>query len=149
MRDAATNRRDWVFVESIRRAIALLYIVDALLDGFVYSPNTMCGAGGDISAGFHAVPLPAGRDLWEARTSRAWVRLYRQHLASRPSSKALTVGDALNSGGVVATSGSRANPAGAALLPDVMKWAEGLDSLGMLVWMVLPFEEARAREQVS
>lgn len=116
-------------------------MVESLLDGFVYSPSTTCSTG----EGFRSVPLPSGRDLWEARTSRKWAQAYKQHVQSRTTDRVLTVGDAMDSGGVGITVGSRANPAGAALLPEVMKWAEGLDSLGMLVWMVLPFEDVRAR----
>lgn len=69
-------------------------------------------------------------------------------MSSREMDRALTVGDALDSGGVVSCT-SPANPAGEALLPEVRRWAEGLDPFGMLVWMVLPFEEARARLGLS
>lgn len=29
------------------------------------------------------------------------------------------------------------------IVPDVLAWCEGLDSLGSLIWMVLPFQQWR------
>lgn len=59
--------------------------------------------------------------------------------------KVLNIGDVLDSGGIGITHGSLSNPSGAELFPEVIRWAENLDTLGMLVWMVLPFEDARER----
>lgn len=123
------------------RVVVVLHIVEMLLDGFV-------GEGCSPAPGstFQSTPLPSSRDLWEARTSRAWARDYKQHIAARTTDKVLTVGDALESGGVSRPCSGK-GPSTPELLPEVMRRAEGLDTLGMLVWMVMPFEDARERHE--
>uniref|UniRef100_A0A8H7NGW7 Uncharacterized protein n=1 Tax=Bionectria ochroleuca TaxID=29856 RepID=A0A8H7NGW7_BIOOC len=136
-RDAVSNRRDWVFRESIRRVLVVLHIVARLLDGFVRG-----GCAHAPGSSFKTIPLPSSRSLWEARTSRAWMRDYKKNVAARTTDKVLTVGDVLESGGV-SRSRSGKGPTTPELLPEVMRRAGGLDTLGMLVWMVMPFEDAR------
>ncbi|CAG9998789.1 unnamed protein product [Clonostachys byssicola] len=136
-RDAVSNRREWVFRESIRRVLVVLHIVARLLDGFVRGGCTPAPG-----SSFRTIPLPSSRDLWEARTSRVWTRDYKKNMAARTTDKVLTVGDVLESGGV-SRSCSGKGPTTPELLPEVMRRAGGLDTLGMLVWMVMPFEDAR------
>jgi hypothetical protein len=70
------------------------------------------------------------------------MRDYKKNVAARTTDKVLTVGDVLESGGV-SRSCSGKGPTTPELLPEVMRRAGGLDTLGMLVWMVMPFEDAR------
>ncbi|CAH0053761.1 unnamed protein product [Clonostachys solani] len=117
--------------------LAVMHIVARLLDGFVRGGCTPAPG-----SSFRSIPLPSSRDLWEARTSRVWTRDYKKNIAARTSDKVLTVGDVLESGGV-SRSCSGKGPTTPELLPEVMRRAGGLDTLGMLVWMVIPFEDTR------
>jgi hypothetical protein len=112
-----------------------------LLDGFAHG-----GCPPEPGSSFRTTPLPSSRDLWEARTSRAWTRDYKQYIAARRTDKVLTVGDVLESGGVSRPCSGQ-EPTMPELLPEVMRRAEGLDSLGMLVWMTMPFQDAREKHE--
>lgn len=94
---------------------------------------------------FQAVPLPSNRDLWDARTNRGWRTGYTRFLSSRKSSKVLTVADLLESDEAGCFTNSRNNDRNNEVRPDVVKWCEGVDTLGTLLWTAMPFEQHRRR----
>lgn len=138
------ERADWVYGESLGRVMILLGCMDLVLDGVrpphqLQSPNMVCG-------GFCAFPLPSHRDLWHARSNRAWRAAYDRVLSSRRGTKLLTASELVqyeSQGMLDGTNISNDVPADVA---DIARWAEGLDQLGTLVWMILPFQKWRRQE---
>lgn len=119
--------------------MVLLNIIDLLLEGIITSPTAPCHD-------YQAVPLPSSRDLWSARTNRGWRLAYSRYHASRKSNKVLTVGDLLESDNGGSITNSRNNDRNNEVKPDVMKWCEGLDAMGSLIWMAMPFERYRCSD---
>lgn len=94
---------------------------------------------------FRSSPLPSSRDLWAAPTNREWRVQYTNYRASKQTSKILTVGDLVESNEAGCFSNMRNNTRSTEVFPDVVNWCESLDSLGTLLFMVLPFYEHRQR----
>jgi hypothetical protein len=59
--------------------------------------------------------------------------------------KVLTVRDLMESDEPGCFTNSKNNTRNTEVFPDVVKWCEGLDKLGTLIWMVIPFEQHRRR----
>lgn len=119
----------------------VLSIIDLLLEGIIIVTGSSC-------YDFGAVPLPANRVLWGARTNRGWRTAYASYISSRKTNKVLTVGDLIESDEAGCFTNSANNIRNTEVYPDVLKWCEGLDALGTLIWMVMPFEQYRRRNQV-
>lgn len=98
---------------------------------------------------FRSVPLPSNRDLWGARTNRGWRVEYARYLSSKKTNKVLTVGDLIESDEAGCFTNSKNNIRNTEVFPDVVKWCEGLDALGTLIWMVIPFEQFKRRNFVE
>jgi hypothetical protein len=69
---------------------------------------------------------------------------YASYLSSRKTHKVLTVGDLIESDEAGCFTNSKNNVRNTEVFPDVVKWCEGQDALGTLVWMVMPFERYRS-----
>ncbi|KAI0141775.1 hypothetical protein GGR57DRAFT_508943 [Xylariaceae sp. FL1272] len=133
-------RQEWVFQESFRRILAVFCIIDLLLEGMKTPDGYHCDSNGNA---FRMNPLPCQRDIWEARSTRTWMMHYDRYLATLESDKRLDGGDLLDS------QLSNASAAAAYKAPtlDLVRWCEGLDMLGTLVWMLIPLHQYRIRGQ--
>ncbi|KAL1794530.1 hypothetical protein ACET3X_007951 [Alternaria dauci] len=60
-----SNWQDWVYKESRRRLAVIYRVLDKLV---FFGPAAMC----DMPAEFVIAPLPAKRQLWEARDAQEW-----------------------------------------------------------------------------
>ncbi|KAH8820199.1 hypothetical protein F5884DRAFT_763206 [Xylogone sp. PMI_703] len=132
------NRREWIVLESVRRTIALLYVIGLLLEGLM-------GAGErDICGARQSVPLPCTRELWEANSDGEWKRRYEQYLRMRKSDKSLTMADLI---GLQTQSSNNTDSIteDPGVLSDLRRWCGDLDRLGMLIWTSVPFEKHRQR----
>ena len=154
------DRNEWTLRESLRRyalthpftltissqfhlhhprIIALLSVIDLLLEGLMSTSTT-------FRHEFNDIPLPAPRTLWNARTNRRWRLAYDQWTASRKMSRLLRVSDLVESDEAGCFAGRTVGEMqreGA--FADVVRWCEGADVLGTLVWMAMPFEQHRRR----
>ncbi|KAI1117146.1 hypothetical protein F5Y14DRAFT_405013 [Nemania sp. NC0429] len=133
------TRQQWVFQESLRRILTIFCIIDLLLEGMKEPDGYHCDNNGGA---FRVNALPCQRDIWEARSVRAWILHYDQYLATRDSDETLTGAH------LVESQLSITSPAAAhdAPKPDVMRWCEGLDMLGTLVWMIVPLYQYRVQQ---
>jgi hypothetical protein len=68
--------KEWVLVESKRRTVTLLFILYLLFD---IKPEQRAKS----KVGLSVLPLPAHRNLWEAKTEDEWVAKYDQMLTAR------------------------------------------------------------------
>jgi hypothetical protein len=116
----------------------LLSIIDLLLEGIIMATANSCHDFGEV-------PLPSTRDLWDARTNRGWRTKYASYVSNRKTDKVLTVRDLMESDEPGCFTNSKNNTRNTEVFPDVVKWCEGLDKLGTLIWMVIPFEQHRRR----
>jgi hypothetical protein len=123
---------------SINRVISLLSVIDLLLEGIMSATTT-------FRHDFSDVPLPASRNLWNARTNRRWRTAYDQYSSGRRSDRLLRVSDLIESDEAGCFSKSAPNVHATDAFADVIKWCEGSDTLGTLVWMAMPFEQHRRR----
>ncbi|KAL2202930.1 hypothetical protein CC79DRAFT_1373077 [Sarocladium strictum] len=136
------ERADWVYSESVSRVIVLLGTLDLLVDGVRPSPT----ADSKPCGGFCAYPLPCHRDLWLARSNRAWRAAYDRCLASRKGTRILTAAELVQYDSLGLLQGINVNADVPSDVLDIARWAEGLDALGTLVWMILPFQKWRRNE---
>jgi hypothetical protein len=120
----------------MHRILLLVSIIDLLLEGIIVASTSLC-------QDFRAVPLPSTRDLWDARTNRGWRIEYAKHLSSKKTNRVLTVGDLIESDEAGCFTNAKNNVHNSEILPDLMKWCEGLDALGTMLWMALPYEQYR------
>ncbi|PGH07397.1 hypothetical protein AJ79_06299 [Helicocarpus griseus UAMH5409] len=134
------SQQRWVHNESASRTLILLIIMDLLLDGFLEARN-FCNS--VCNYNFHKAPLPATRDLWEAPTNFSWRTEYEKYNSRRKARKTLTIGDLLelDKVGALRQSDLENNE----VVADILTWCEGLDSLGSLLWQIVPFQQWRAR----
>ncbi|KAF7563650.1 hypothetical protein G7046_g435 [Stylonectria norvegica] len=138
------DRRKWLHRESIKRIAILIYIVELLM-GEIIVP---CSATAPTDHSFRLTPLPANRNIWEARTNRAWKTHYERFVSARKSNETLTVGHVLkasqanNAGSFMYSGGTHYNDQ---IYADILRWCENLDAMGTLLWLVLPFEQGRSR----
>ncbi|EHK47303.1 hypothetical protein TRIATDRAFT_174804, partial [Trichoderma atroviride IMI 206040] len=137
-----SDRQQWVLRESLRRIVALLGLVELLFEGLI--PPHAAQANPPYK-NFRSTPLPSQRDLWEARTNRSWKRELKLYLSSRTSQEVLTVGDLLELDNAGCFKNTWKNEHAYTKLPDAVSWCGNSDSLGMLIWMVLPFQKWRKR----
>ena len=94
-----------------------------------------CKSNGDA---FGKNTLPCNRDIWEARTTKNWMFHYDRYLSTKDSDAHL-IGNDLVELDLTKSGYSAPNP-------DLLRWCEGLDSLGTLVWMVLPLHRYRLEQ---
>jgi hypothetical protein len=104
-----------------RRTVILLFIIHLL---FEINPGQRAKA----MAGISALPLPASKSLWEARTEKEWIEAYDAMLDSREGRRYLNYADMvyLGQGG---SSGDDLRR------KDLNRWMVGLDSFGYFVMM--------------
>lgn len=138
------ERSDWIYIESLGRAITVIGTLDLLLDG-IRPPDDekkpSCAPGGVC-----AFPLPCHRDLWLARSNRAWRAAYDRQMAGNRTMKILTALDLLKYDRVGLAGDALPDHEFADEFADLARWAEGLDALGTLIYMVLPLQRWRQQE---
>ncbi|KAL7936462.1 hypothetical protein V8C35DRAFT_295553 [Trichoderma chlorosporum] len=139
----SSHREDWVLRESLRRIVALLGLVELLFEGLIPPHVTQANP---PYKNFRSTPLPSQRDLWEARTNRSWRRELKLYLSGRASQEVLTVGDLLELDSAGCFKNTWNNDHEYSKLPDAISWCGNSDSLGVLIWMVLPFQKWRKRD---
>lgn len=125
------------------RIVALLGLVELLFEGLIPPHATQANP---PYKNFRSTPLPSQRDLWEARTNRSWKRELKRYLSGRTSQEVLTVGDLLELDSAGCFKNTWNNQQAYTKLPDAVSWCGNSDSLGMLIWMVLPFQKWRKRD---
>lgn len=137
------ERSTWIYIESLGRTLTVVGTLDLLLDGIRPPENESkptCAPGG-----LCAFPLPCHRDLWLARSNRAWRAAYDRHVASSRTMKILTALDLLKYDKNL-NDDALPDHEFADEFADLARWAEGLDALGTLVYMVLPLQRWRQKE---
>ncbi|CRG89279.1 hypothetical protein PISL3812_06315 [Talaromyces islandicus] len=143
----APNREQWVHEESGRRTIMVLLIInlmmDCLLDPTRNTYESSC------RNNIETILLPATRDLWEAPTNFIWRTEYERYMSRRKTKKALKVGDLLRLSEVGDLNDMSVSHDHSDVIPDVLAWCESLDSLGSLLWMVVPFHQWRMNVGMS
>jgi hypothetical protein len=100
------------------------------------------------SYNLETIPLPATRDLWEAQSNFIWRTEYERYLSRCQTKKILTIGDLLEldqAGALRTVSRDRRVDT----VPDILNWCDGLDSLGSLLWTVMPFQRWRSLAGMS
>ena len=113
--------RDWVWEESVRRIIALIYILGLITNLPVgKSSHAAC-------LGFDHVPLPAPKALWESQTAQDWETRYTEWASASSHKKTLTVGMLRKVRSV------RMESEGSELMEDLGRWCDGLDRFGEFV----------------
>ena len=150
-------RREWAFQESLRRFVpisrypirifadtavrvaTIFSIIDLLLEGLQTPEGYTCHSNGNA---FGENTLPCNRDIWEARTTKTWMMHYDRYLSTKESDENLVGHHLLES----KLSNTNTSVATKVPNPDVVRWCEGLDSLGTLVWMALPLHRHRLRQ---
>ncbi|KAH7309153.1 hypothetical protein B0I35DRAFT_482881 [Stachybotrys elegans] len=137
------GRRDWSFGESITRLLAIYCIVDLLLDGMRGPNGKTCEPG----QAFNVLPLPCTRDVWEARTTSAWIAQYDRYRSARTTNDVLTPINLTETSQLSCT--ASVNEALGTCNPDVLKWCENLDALGSLIWMVMPLHHYRQQKSLT
>lgn len=150
------RRADWIWRESIRRQVLLrnilsppllplltwhfrtalvLSVVDFLVEGMMGPGGSSCRA----SETFQKSTLPCGRDLWEARSTRAWMDSYDSLINNEGKYPFLKLQDL-----IVSTDEGEwlISPESSHDEQDkqfaIMRWCENMESLGKLIWMSLP-----------
>lgn len=141
----SSDKQQWVVRESLRRIVALLGLVELLFEGLI--PPHAAQANPPYKK-FRSTPLPSQRDLWEARTNRSWKRELKLYLSGRTSQEVLTVGDLIELDSAGCFRNTWKNQQTYTKLPDAVRWCGNSDSLGMLIWMVLPFQKWRKNDAV-
>ncbi|KXH57373.1 hypothetical protein CSAL01_12047 [Colletotrichum salicis] len=146
------DRRGWVLRESTRRqvtidrvilrifanwrdsrTICLLFGIELLMDVNLNAEEPAdCG-------GYSLLPLPSGRDLWEAVSGDEWSARYRRIRDESSDEKVLSIQDLRKATRALGVdSGDRSQEEHS--VSRVAKWCEGLDEFGMMVWMAVMLE---------
>ncbi|UNI24768.1 hypothetical protein JDV02_010492 [Purpureocillium takamizusanense] len=132
------NRHDWIFIESARRTICVLYGIDLLFDVF--------SEGLERCHGYLLVPLPCKRDLWEPVSDQVWKTRYRHSMSGHGGNSR----DVLRIGALrasqdpsVTVSESGGNSPCSCDMSKVSDWCEGADELGTLIWMAVMLERGK------
>ncbi|OAQ96061.1 hypothetical protein LLEC1_03508 [Akanthomyces lecanii] len=160
-------RREWAFHEAHRRYVSrytslelgllhlthkfsiasIFCIIDLLLEGMEAPKGHTCEEGAAFARSF----LPCSRDLWEARSTSRWIVHYDRYWSRRKTDEELRGHRLLESklssdhGGTHSSclgSPENNNPDA-----DVLRWCEGLDMLGTLIWMVVPLYRYRIEQR--
>jgi hypothetical protein len=114
---------DWTYVESTRRTMTLLFLIEMLLDiNIGFFDELDC-------SGFDKSPLPCSKELWEAMSWADWEVKYRRFLDGRRVSEMLTFGTLRDSQGL------QRSALGREWLDDLGRWSEGLDGFGTMIMM--------------
>ncbi|KAH8817281.1 hypothetical protein F5884DRAFT_247011 [Xylogone sp. PMI_703] len=121
------TRSDWILRESVRRAICLLYIVETLLEVMIGVGDPQC------CQSFGSTPLPSIRDLWEVQSTYEWNRRFNTYLRGRESEKILLMKDFKSVKDLTAE--QLLSKKAGSVVNDVMRWCEGMDQFGMVVWL--------------
>ncbi|KAF2755234.1 hypothetical protein EJ05DRAFT_503539 [Pseudovirgaria hyperparasitica] len=117
---------EWIYAESVRRTTILLFILGRLLDMRITPTSTSSPSPSTQPEGLDAVPLPATKDLWEARTRIEWERKYQEYLRAKSGREVMTIGHLRSvRNGVVEDD---------ALLRNLGLWCFNLDQFGTTVW---------------
>ncbi|CAH0056819.1 unnamed protein product [Clonostachys solani] len=130
--------REWIFRETMRRLMIIYGIFDLLLEGIVGTDKTGCKGGSGLSN----ASLPCTRDLWEASTVRTWVACYQRYISSRQGGVMLLTRHIME----LRLTDPFAIPLGDSPISEMIHWCKGMDTLGNLIWMVLPLQQYRVRE---
>ncbi|KAJ4155996.1 hypothetical protein LMH87_001213 [Akanthomyces muscarius] len=139
-------RREWAFHESLRRIASIFCIVDLLLEGMHPPEGHTCEEG----VAFARNLLPCSRDLWEARSTSRWIMHYDSYLLRSETDEELRghrlLESKLSSGHSGIHSSCMGSPESRSPDADVLRWCEGLDMLGTLIWMVVPLYRYRIEQ---
>lgn len=148
--DQCSSRREWIFVESLRRYAVqsnlmvwfpnfygfrigvLLYIIDlTLVTGGKNASNGECPAA-------LCVPLPCSRMLWETVSNAQWQK-YDRLRRQKPRTDQLTLGNLLllRNAGNVGDSGKEHLDN---IAHHLINWSQEADDLGLLLWMATSLE---------
>ncbi|CAG9987044.1 unnamed protein product [Clonostachys byssicola] len=130
--------REWIFRETMRRLMIIYGIFDLLLEGIVGTDKTGCKGGSGLSN----ASLPCTRDLWEASTVRTWVACYQKYIFSRQGGVMLLTRHIME----LRLTDPFAIPLGDSPISEMVHWCKGMDTLGNLIWMVLPLQQYRIRD---
>ncbi|KAK7223956.1 hypothetical protein V2G26_011959 [Clonostachys chloroleuca] len=130
--------REWIFRETMRRLMIIYSIFDLLLEGIVGTDKTGCKGGSGLSN----ASLPCTRDLWEASTVRTWVACYQRYISSRQGGVMLLTRHIME----LRLTDPFAIPLGDSPISEMVHWCKGMDTLGNLIWMVLPLQQYRIRD---
>ncbi|CAH0037528.1 unnamed protein product [Clonostachys rhizophaga] len=130
--------REWIFRETMRRLMIIYGIFDLLLEGIVGTDKTGCKGGSGLSN----ASLPCTRDMWEASTVRTWVACYQRYISSRQSGVMLLTRHIME----LRLTDPFAIPLGDSPISEMVHWCKGMDTLGNLIWMVLPLQQYRIRD---
>lgn len=136
----------------INRTITVLLIINLMLDCLLEPERNTYES--SCRNNIETILLPATRDLWEAPTNFIWRTEYERYLSRRKTQKTLRVGDLLQlseAGGLndMSASSSHGGKGNLDIAPDILAWCEGLDSLGSLIWMIVPFQQWRMAAGMS
>ncbi|KAK1479856.1 hypothetical protein CCUS01_00410 [Colletotrichum cuscutae] len=116
-----------------RRTICLLFGIELLMDVDLNAEEPAdCG-------GYSLLPLPSGKDLWEAVSSDEWRARYRRLRAESCDEKVLSIQD-LRKARRALGADSEDRSQEDQLVARVAKWCEGIDEFGMMVWMAVMLE---------
>lgn len=110
-------------------------IIDLLLQGIIGSDRAGCADG----RGFSDAPLPCARGIWQASTVKSWILEYERYLLERQNDGILLTKHLVH----CQTSVTFVSSDGNDLMPDLIHWCKGMDSLGSLIWTVYPLQQLR------
>ncbi|KAG9251962.1 uncharacterized protein F5Z01DRAFT_638941 [Emericellopsis atlantica] len=136
------QRTEWVYVESLIRIVTTLGILDILLEGIRTQSQQ------DIHHGVCAFPLPSHRELWSARSNRAWRAAFGRYATARKGNKIITATDLVDYDAMGFLTDTTVSAMISDDVADVMFWAENVDALGSLVWMSLAFMRFTRQESL-
>ncbi|KAJ6789575.1 hypothetical protein PWT90_08494 [Aphanocladium album] len=139
-------RREWAFHEAHIRIGSIFCIIDLLLEGMHPPEGHTCEEG----AAFPQSILPCSRDLWEARSTSRWIVHYERYMSRGGTDQELRGHRLLEAKLSSDHSGIRSScmgpPEAKGPDTDVLRWCEGLDTLGTLIWMVVPLYRYRIEQ---
>lgn len=125
---------------------SIFCIIDLLLEGMHPPEGHTCEEG----VAFARNLLPCSRDLWEARSTSRWIMHYDSYLLRSETDEELRghrlLESKLSSGHSGIHSSCMGSPESRSPDADVLRWCEGLDMLGTLIWMVVPLYRYRIEQ---
>jgi hypothetical protein len=129
------------------RTITVLLMINLMLDCLLEPERNTYET--SCRNNIETILLPATRDLWEAPTNFIWRTEYERYLSRRKTTKTLKVGDLLRLNEVGNFKDMSVSHGDLDIVPDILAWCEGLDSLGSLLWMIVPFQQWRMTAGMS
>lgn len=125
---------------------SIFCLVDLLLEGMHAPEGRTCEEG----VAFAHNLLPCSKDLWEARSTSHWIAQYDRHLSRKETDEELSghrlLESKLSSNHSGIHSSCMGSPERKDPDADVLRWCEGLDMLGTLVWMSVPLYRYRIEQ---